>query len=658
MWDRLPRFRRRVVRVLGLGVSLLLLLGIVAPPGASQAQRPRQAGAELPVYRLATPNVTPDTVRNLAGSAFDLSGDVEKVDDRFVLTSGANVVDVYTPSGGAWFANTAEVWNPASKPTLPSDSVAREIAQGFLTNNKLLPSGQQFFTEFLGIGGTQRATLTAGTNDRVVQQIDKQATFGVVLLNGNQQIPVVGGGGEFNVTIGDQNRIIGYSGVWRPIAESIGTFPVIPQDQANKLFLESLGDIDVRNFDATLAYYSAPSPVAQTFLYPMYVYSGTATINGQTVALRNMMIPATSFSVQASITAPTEDDITIPASQPISFSGAASGGTAPYNYRWESNIDGLLGTTQTITPRLSFVPKDGGFTSHTITLIVTDANGTTATASRNVTLQGQQVLLPLAIQGTGQPPAGTPGEPGAITRVPDEGIFEAGTSWIGEVGGLGGSRNNAGGFVNTLRSAGWRINFNWGNNAAFHSDWISNDDSWVDTADFVFYTGHANGDGWQAINRGGDGWVSWDETVPAHSPRDVWGSDDLEWLIVAACGPLQDNVISPGGGDVFRWVNAFDGLHLLLGYGAITYDNEVEGRTVVNYMRGGQKIVDAWFRTAREVQPYRNGEDPPNGPIIWVGVVYVAQPGRDPINDRLPGTGPWSADPIAPTDYVAFWTTT
>ena len=43
--------------------------------------------------------------------------------------------------------------------------------------------------------------------------------------------------------------------------------------------------------------------------------------------------------------------------------------------------------------------------------------------------------------------------------------------------------------------------------------------------------------------------------------------------------PLQDDVISAGGGDVLsRWDGAFDGLHTMLGYGAITFDNTDEGR--------------------------------------------------------------------------------
>jgi hypothetical protein len=74
--------------------------------------------------------------------------------------------------------------------------------------------------------------------------------------------------------------------------------------------------------------------------------------------------------------------------------------------------------------------------------------------------------------------------------------FEAGTSWIGQSGGLTGSQANAQGFVDGLAADGWLINFNWGDANAWESDWRRNDDTWVDAADFVFYTGHASLDGW------------------------------------------------------------------------------------------------------------------------------------------------------------------
>ncbi|MEU4396510.1 DUF6345 domain-containing protein [Kribbella sp. NPDC023855] len=235
--------------------------------------------------------------------------------------------------------------------------------------------------------------------------------------------------------------------------------------------------------------------------------------------------------------------------------------------------------------------------------------------------------------------------------------FEAGASWIGSSGGLAGSKKNAQGFIDQWRDDGWNINFNWGDGNAWESDWRRNDDTWVDAADFVFYTGHADMNGWTLASPD-DGSLQFNEVGGSPgNPGDLWGENDLEWLVVAACGPLQDELLSKGGGDVLsRWDGAFDGLHLLMGYGAITFDNESEGRTLAAYARQGQTLKDAWFRTAKEIQPASNGEAPPNGPTVWVGVMWVTRLGVDPINDHAWNHGSVAADPTSPTSLSCMWT--
>jgi hypothetical protein len=63
------------------------------------------------------------------------------------------------------------------------------------------------------------------------------------------------------------------------------------------------------------------------------------------------------------------------------------------------------------------------------------------------------------------------------------------------------------------------------------------------------------------------------------NPGDLWGQQDLEWVVIAACGPHQHASFVAGGGNAFdRWRGVFDGLHLFMGYGAVTFDNEEEER--------------------------------------------------------------------------------
>jgi hypothetical protein len=238
--------------------------------------------------------------------------------------------------------------------------------------------------------------------------------------------------------------------------------------------------------------------------------------------------------------------------------------------------------------------------------------------------------------------------------------YEAGTSWIGSIGGLSGSNKNAQGFVDGMKNAGWKINFNWGNCNAWESDWHKNDDYYVDASDIVFYTGHADGNGWLLVNPSNCAWdtLSYTEVGPAPgTPADMWGEQDLEWIIIAACGPLEDNIISKGGGNAIqRWKGIFDGMHILMGYGAVTYDNEEEGKRFVKYAREGQTLIHAWFRTAQEIQPSSNGYTPPFGPTVYAAALYAYKSGQQsPFNDHLWGYGSVAPDPISPNVFVCMW---
>jgi hypothetical protein len=97
------------------------------------------------------------------------------------------------------------------------------------------------------------------------------------------------------------------------------------------------------------------------------------------------------------------------------------------------------------------------------------------------------------------------------------------------------------------------------------------------------------------------------------------GQQDLEWVVIAACGPHRDAHFVAGGGNAFdRWRGVFDGLHLFMGYGAVTFDKKDEGARLVDYARDGDTIQHAWFRAAKGDQPHTNGEGAPNGPNVYV----------------------------------------
>jgi hypothetical protein len=214
--------------------------------------------------------------------------------------------------------------------------------------------------------------------------------------------------------------------------------------------------------------------------------------------------------------------------------------------------------------------------------------------------------------------------------------------------------------VDELKNAGWNINFNWGDCNAWDTDWAGKDDNYIDSSDFVFYTGHAGVDGWQLFSPND---CSPRYLTPATTgnspevPNNRWGQQDLEWIVIAASGPLEDDILAKDGGNALnRWDGIFDGLHTLMGYGAVTFDTEHEGQRIVQYAREGQTLINAWFRTAQEIQPSNNGCKAPYGPTVYVGALWVGNEGQpDPFNDHLWGYGSVAADPADPSYISCMW---
>ncbi len=523
----------------------------------------------LAIYRLGSDGARLAELSNLGRRIFDINEEFQlsQRGNSRILRSGRHVVELANESGGCWAADEAQLWKPGVRSQVPSARDVLATAERLLNERQLLPKLAGPFR--LGdpvIGGTLTAQKMKSTGQRENRRLDYHVTYPVMVGD----LPIVGGGGSFKLTVGHLGRVTGYAGVWRPPGESFDV-KVIDRGRADEQYRALTQKMNIASFEARLAYYSAPSFHKQDYLYPVYVYSGTAVIRDQRVPLREVLLPATEI-------------------------GPAIVSVAPQSPR--RNLVGK--GVKRVRPRVA-----------------------AGDAGKNLPMRRSYR---------------TPTLP-----------WEAGTEWIGLSGGLPGSRLNAQGFVDEWAAAGWHIDFNWGDGNAWESDWTSDDDNWVDNVDFLFYTGHANGNGWVLAPVGGDGWLNY--TEPGPGPEyvgDLWGQSDLEWMVVAACGPLQDDLLAPGGGDVFqRWSGAFDGLHILLGYATVTQDNEDEGRKLAQYCKGGATVIDSWFRTAGEIQP----------PDAWVGAMWVGQDSMDPAGDHAWGYGSVSGDPHAPTWYAAMWTT-
>lgn len=370
--------------------------------------------------------------------------------------------------------------------------------------------------------------------------------------------------------------------------KALDKIPVSVADAAAKLYAAPCTSSQPQSltFERKLTYYAYSAlefPKADKVL-PQYMYTPTLNVGGEKVTLRTFSVPAVKTNLKVTMTAKAEGPKVI-------GDATASGGDGPYKYAWMSCSNGATGAGDHVeyvpVPRLN----DGKPFQEELIVTVYDANGVKTIAKQTVEV-------------TPAPVAGASRKPRAKLSV--AGTNDAGAEFIGTQQGLGGSAQNTQGFVDRMRNSGYQVPFVYGNADVWESDFTDsavkaggNDTAWADNVDIMWYTGHANSNGFTTSNTGGgtgDGFVAYNEAR--------WGNNDLEWLVIAACGPLQyDN------GQVWtRWARTFHGLHMLLGYATVSNDNTTEGSILANYLHGVWpfpllRVRDAWFNTAVAVQP-------------------------------------------------------
>jgi hypothetical protein len=529
----------------------------------------------LPIYRIAAVEPSVDRMHDLAAQMFGVEDfSLRETHVSRTLQSGNRVVEINRETGATWVADYDRLLRPDAKVELPQRDEAQDIAQHFASRFQLVPTDSRddrMTIERLGAAGSYLATYDHETAKRTDRPLDYHVGYSVRMnikdpeADTMRTVPVVDGGGKFDIVIGHRGEVIAYQGGWRQIdtVDTKATF--VPRKVVDESFRKMTAGLEIKSFDADLAYAVTRDWTRQRYLHPVWAYRATAKVRGRDMPLRIVTLPATEFGPQP----------------------------RPAEYMRERIKQSRPGGRKGSAVRRGFRSSSG---------------------------------------------------------------FEGGAYWIGSSGGLSGSQKNAQGFIDGLKDAGWNILFNWGDYNAWEDDWHENDDQYVDAADFVFYTGHADGRGWMLFDPGTKNPDSLDYTEVAET-NDRWGQQDLEWVAIAACGPLQDEILAKGGGNVLsRWGGAFDGLHLLMGYGAVTFDNEDEGKTLIKYARQGNTLAEAWRRTAQEIQPAENGWPAPNGPRIYVGVMGAAKSGQtSPINDHLWGYGSVAPDPTRPNNLWCMW---
>ena len=231
---------------------------------------------------------------------------------------------------------------------------------------------------------------------------------------------------------------------------------------------------------------------------------------------------------------------------------------------------------------------------------------------------------------------------------------------------------DAGGFYDELvHHDGWVGAFNWGNSAAWEEDFKRTDKggtapTWVDAADFVYFTGH--GSPWGFYFRcdiPDDNLVECDHYSGPSNGDLRLGQVDLEWLALEVCNTLQLDATRDGANlDVFdRWADAFQGMHTMLSFTTVSLDVATPGRYFAAYCDGrwpsvvfglpewliGRiplKVIDAWFAMTSACQPAP----------YEAAVLYANTAGTDTHNDYIWGHGHVSADPVPGAANWFSWT--
>ncbi|KAL8772274.1 MAG: hypothetical protein Q9209_002486 [Squamulea sp. 1 TL-2023] len=549
---------------------------------------PRIIAHTLPVFAVTNTFQGEPRARELIKYLYNNAGSSTFIDTRLILQASDNstTVEIDTTSGGLWSADNTRLWNSSlaqsPKHFEKLERSSKGSADRLIKQLNLLPTPTKespVAFEFTGTSGTRLSREDGFANSTNFKREDFQLDISVnyhakLTLPGKGNVPIIGGGGHFQFTFDDNNRLIGHHGTWREVQGEGVEYTVISQKSSDAQFTEATKDLQILNYNSTLAYYSAPFGQVQNYLYPVYVYHATAKFNNQIVELRETMLPATTFGTE------------IPG----------------------LNLDPDCGA-----------PKESKAKP--------DPTNKTEQAKKTRRTRAQRRGL-------------------------DDRNWEFGTEWLGKPWGLSLTQANANGISNLLFDFSfgffgrprWTSRFDWGDNLVWESDWNRNDDVWVDSVDLMFYTGHASGNGWVTASRGSDPTTVASSIVGTfpENPGDLWGQLDMEWLVIAACGPHQDDRFVTGGGNAFdRWRGAFDNLHVFLGYGSISSDTAEEGVRLVRYARRGATLVNSWFRTAKEVQS--------SG--VWVTAMWSGDAGQD----HLPGHGTVSADPAASARRWLLW---
>jgi hypothetical protein len=397
----------------------------------------------LPAYEVQHRTVNQQYAASIAATlhmsgTLSLSADGQEIAVTDTQGGVTRTLSIATASGGYLYQNLSELWAPAppGQPlSLPSPDEALTLANNFFLQNEQTLPGSQYRDPSTQHAETESLTSTGkeGAAAGILQTegVDVMVAYGRSLATGLYaangaaiEVSVVGPGsatkaymgGNSGQTASDdpaQGLPIGLVGGWREVAASPGKTTVI--QSADKTWNDFLADrglavvaipvaadqIVRKPVSDTLAYYEQPQGVPQKELIPVWAFRADFIKDGAVVLADALVyVPASRdyYPPEVTIIEPA-NGATVRPGQPVTFRGSASGGFAPFVFKWMAGQNGDLGTGPEITAPLVYGtrPGQGGATQETITLRVINANGQARNVSISVNV-AQPTYLPMMLK--------------------------------------------------------------------------------------------------------------------------------------------------------------------------------------------------------------------------------------------------------------------
>lgn len=603
-----PGARRmgRPTRLLAAGLITATSFSGIAPllPSATAGA----AGATAPVYRITAEGMTPDSGARLAeqariGNALRSDGSFTYTNEsRYAVVPSRQVATGKDENGEPTVSEAVDFRALKEMTVISEDDALRRAEQ-------LLAVPKHYDVEPI-VGHTTVEQSDAKGRLVLTKDIDTTVSYRYHLAG----VPVIGPGAKAKVSFDGRGRVLQLTQALREV-EQAGEVAIISPRDAMAECARLYGPKVPQN-EPTLSYYAPQLGATEAngkgtaeLVLPQYICQPVTTAEDEVSKLTGRMVPAApEFSPRAAVKASSNGRV-------VTASATIEGGQAPYSIAWSSSstvLDKSDGTTvrYAITTRNKLAEK--------LTFTVTDANGQTAAGTVVLARPGR------ASSASAESIAG--GQGGSFAKA---GIEQTVDEWQC-------AQDSANGFKDVMQSKSQTVKFDWRGNLAWEKDFKKSslsglDNSYVDSVDIQWYTGHGSPGSFTFKTNNSD-----KNLVPSDAS---WGDNNLEWLQLESCQVLRD---VNGSADYFgRWGPTMNGLHLLNGFDTNAYCvGGGTGRRFAEYLfpatflwwttRPALTVQQAWARMADDLEP---------AGVRWRSMSLIGAGGVHNLGDHYWGQG-------------------